>query len=98
MSLRHKQTKLQSMPIRNPSLNISPGECPENDAKQDSYLSVSPNDQYLAISVYQLMEVGGAGEGCLSGNVTVFVCESGASFLCVTQQLSESTLHNKLLQ
>jgi hypothetical protein len=54
-----------------------PGECPfsqevENEVK-DSDLSISPNDQYLALCVYQLMEVKGAGEGYLSVIETVFV-------------------------
>jgi hypothetical protein len=53
-----------------------PGEYPfsqelENEAK-DSYLSKSPNYQYLAMCVYQMMEVRGAGEGCLSGIETVY--------------------------
>jgi hypothetical protein len=65
----------------------------ENEAK-DSCLSKSPNDQYLVKCVYRLMEVGGAGERCLSGIVTVFVCESEASFLCVPQQSSQTTYIN----
>ena len=78
------------------------GECPfskevENVAK-DIYLSVSLNDQYLAMCGYQLMEVGGAREGCLSGIETVFVWESGASFLFVYIHVNlMGHIHNPLL-
>ncbi len=64
MWLRHKQTKLCSMPIWNPVSEYQP------KAKAIAARQWFSNYQYLALCVCQLMKMDG-GVGCWGGNVTV---------------------------